>query len=61
MYIQIPMYLVTLGAGFLFAVIKYFVPSIPVTADQIAWLILTILALLNVDVTQALYRGRSVR
>jgi hypothetical protein len=61
MYIQIPYYLVALGAAFLYAVIYYFAPNLPITEAQVLWIILSILAALNVDVTQALWRGRSLR
>lgn len=61
MYLTVPMYLVALGAAFLYAVIKYFAPELPLTEDQVLWLVLTVLALLNVDVVQALWRGRSLR
>jgi hypothetical protein len=61
MYISVPYYLVALGAGFLYAVIYYFVPDLPLTEEQVLWLILTVLAALNVDVVQALWRGRSIR
>lgn len=61
MYIQIPYYLVALFAAFLYAVIYNYAPNLPLTEEQVLWLVLTILAALNVDVTQALYRGRSLR
>lgn len=61
MYITVPMYLVVLGASFLYAIIKNFAPELPLTQDQVLWLVLTILAALNVDVVQALWRGRSIR
>lgn len=54
MYLTVPMYLVALGAAFLYAVIKYFAPDLPLTEDQVVWVIVTILAALNVDVVQAL-------
>lgn len=61
MYLTVPMYLVALGASFLFAVIKNFAPELPLTEDQVLWLVLTILAALNVDVVQALWKGKSLR
>lgn len=61
MYLTVPMYLVALGAAFLYAVIKYFAPALPLTEDQVLWLVLTILALLNVDVVQSLWRRGSIR
>ena len=59
MYLTVPMYLVALGAAFLYAVIKNFAPDLPLTEDQVVWLIVTILTALNVDVVQAL-RNRGV-
>lgn len=61
MYIQIPYYLVALFAAFVYAVIYNYFPDLPLTEEQVLWLVLTILAALNVDVTQALYRGRNLR
>ena len=61
MFISVPYYLVALGAAFLYAVIYQYFPNLPLTQDQVLWLVLTILAALNVDVTQAIYRGRSIR
>lgn len=59
MYLTVPMYLVSLGAGFLYAVVNYYVPSLPLEESQVTWLVLGILTLLNVDVVQAL-RKRGV-
>ncbi len=61
MYLQIPYYLVALGAAFLYAVIHNYAPDLPLEESQVLWIVLTVLAALNVDVTQALYRGRSLR
>ena len=61
MYLTVPMYLVALGASFLYALIKYFAPDLPLEESQVVWLVITILAALNVDVVQALWRGRSLR
>ena len=54
MYLTVPMYLAALGAAFLYAIIKNFVPDLPLTEGQVLWLVLTILAALNIDVVQAL-------
>ena len=59
MYLSVPMYLVALGASFLYAVIQNYFPNLPLTEEQILWLVLSVLALLNVDVVQAL-RKRGV-
>lgn len=61
MYLTVPMYLVALGASFLYAVIGHYAPDVPLTQEQVLWVILTILAALEVDVVQALWRGRSLR
>lgn len=54
MYISIPYYIVALFVAFLYAVIKNFAPDLPLEESQVLWLVLTILAALNVDVVQAL-------
>lgn len=54
MYLTVPMYLVALGVAFLYAIIKNFAPDLPLTEEQVLWLVLTILAALNIDVVQAL-------
>jgi len=54
MYISVPYYLVVLAAGFIYAVINNYVPDLPLTEEQVLWLVLSILAALNVDVVQAL-------
>lgn len=61
MYISVPYYLVALGASFLYAVIHNFAPDLPLEESQVLWIVLTILAALDVDVVQALWRGRSLR
>ncbi len=54
MKVSVPYYLVALLAGFVYAVVNYYVPSLPLTNDQVLWVIISVLALLNVDVVQAL-------
>ena len=54
MKISIPYYLVALTAGFLYAVVHNYVPALPLTNEQVLWIVLAILAVLNVDVVQAL-------
>lgn len=54
MKISVPYYLVALAAAFLYAVIHAYVPDLPLTEEQIVWLVVTILTALNVDVVQAL-------
>jgi hypothetical protein len=59
--VKIPYYLVVLAAGFLYAVVKNFVPSLPLTEEQVLWAVIAILALLNVDVVTALRKVGSLR
>ena len=54
MKISLPYYLVALGAGFVYAVLKQYYPDLPLTEEQVIYIIVFILAALNVDVTQAL-------
>lgn len=54
MKVSVPYYLVALLAGFVYAVINHYVPTLPLTNEQVLWIILTILAALNVDVVNAL-------
>lgn len=54
MKISVPYYLVALFAAFVYAVIKNFVPDLPLTEEQVVWAVIVILAALNVDVVQAL-------
>jgi hypothetical protein len=58
MVLSVPIYLVTVFAAFLYAVIKNFVPDLPLTEDQVVWFVLAILAALNIDVVQALRSAR---
>lgn len=61
MYLSVPYYLVALFAAFVYAAIRNYAPDLPLTEEQVLWLVLTVLAALNVDVVQALWRGRSLR
>ena len=54
MRIQLPYYLVALAASFIYAVIHNYVPDLPLTQEQVVWVVVFILTALNVDVTQAL-------
>lgn len=54
MKLSLPYYLVALFAGFLYAVVHNYVPDLPLTTEQVLWVVLAILALLNVDVVQSL-------
>jgi hypothetical protein len=55
--LSVPVYLVALLAGFLYAVVHYYVPSLPLTQDQVQWLIMTILTLAGVDITNAIRKA----
>jgi len=54
MKISLPYYLVTLFAGFVYAIIKNYAPGLPLTEEQVLWLVIAVLTLLNVDVVNAL-------
>lgn len=61
MKLALPYYLVALFAGFVYAVIHNYVPTLPLTNEQVLWIVLAILAALNVDVTQALRAAGHIR
>lgn len=54
MKVSLPYYLIALFVGLVYAIIKHYVPALPLTEEQVMWAVLGILALLNVDVVQAL-------
>lgn len=54
MRISVPYYLVALAAAFIYAVIHNYVPDLPLTEEQVVWVVVVILTALNVDVVQAL-------
>ena len=54
MKLSLPVYLVGLFVGLVYAIVKNYVPTIPLTEEQVMWFVLLVLAALNVDVTQAL-------
>lgn len=54
MKISFPYYLVALFAGFVYAVIHNYVPDLPLTNEQVLWVVLAVLAALNVDVVNSL-------
>jgi hypothetical protein len=61
MKISFPYYVVALVAGFVYALAKYFVPTLPFDESQVLWVIVTILTALGVDVTQALRASGHIR
>lgn len=54
MKISIPIYIVALLASFVYALVKYLVPTLPVTEEQVLFIIVAILTLAGIDVVQAL-------
>lgn len=54
MKLSIPVYVVGLVAAFLYGLLKFYVPTLPFSVDQVLYVILAILALLHIDVVQAL-------
>ena len=61
MKVSFPYYLVVLGAGFIYAVVHNYVPTLPLTNEQVLWVVLAVLAALNVDVVQALRANKTIR
>lgn len=54
MKVALPYYVVGLVAGFVYALVKYYVPTLPFTEDQVLYVILVVLTLLHIDVINAL-------
>lgn len=54
MKISFPAYLVALGVSFLYAIVHYYVPTLPLTEEQVMWVVITILTALGVDVVNGL-------
>lgn len=54
MKLSLPYYLVAMFAGLIYSVVNYYVPTLPLTNEQVVWVVVAILALLQVDVTNAL-------
>lgn len=54
MKVSVPAYLVALLAGFVYAVIRHYVPTLPLTENQVLWVIVTILTVAGVDVVNAI-------
>lgn len=59
MKLSVPVYVVALVAAFLYGLLLNIFPDLPLTQEQIQWIIVAILTALNVDVVQAL-RARGV-
>lgn len=56
MKVSVPAYLVALFVAFLYAVIHYYVPTLPLTEEQVAWIVLVILTALGIDVAQTVVK-----
>jgi hypothetical protein len=54
MKLSVPVYLIALLASFVYAVVHYYVPTLPLTQDQVQWIVVTILTLAGVDVVNAI-------
>lgn len=61
MKLSVSSYVVGLVVSFVYAIVKYYVPTLPLSEDFVQWVFLTILAVAGVDVTAALKAGRSLR
>ena len=61
MKVAFPAYVVALVAGFIYALAKYYVPTLPFDESQVLWAIVTVLTALGVDVTQALRASGHIR
>jgi len=61
MKLSISSYVVGLVVSFVYAIVKYYLPDLPLSEDFVQWVFLTILALAGVDVVSALKGGRSLR
>lgn len=54
MKVSVPVYIVGLVVALVYGVVKYYVPDLPLTQDQVQWIFVAILAALGVDVTNTL-------
>lgn len=61
MKLSVSAYVVALVAGFVYAIAKYYVPTLPFDESQVLWAILAVLAIFHVDVTQALRANGHLR
>ena len=57
MVLSVPIYLIALLASFVYAAIQHYVPSLPLTQDQVQWVIVTLLTLAGVDITNAIRKA----
>ena len=54
MKVSLPVYVVGLVAAFLYGLLKYYVPTLPFSEEQVLFVLVAILSLLHIDVVQAL-------
>jgi flagellar biosynthesis protein FliR len=59
MKVSLPVYVVGLVVTFVYGIVKYYVPTLPLDEAGVQWIILGILSALSVDVTQGL-KARSL-
>lgn len=52
--VSLPYYLVALFAGLVYSVINYYLPDLPLTNEQVLWVVVTLLTIAGVDISQAL-------
>lgn len=57
MVLSVPVYLVALLAGFIYAVVKNYFPDVPLTVEQVQYIIIAILTLAGVDVVNAIRKA----
>ena len=57
MTLSVPVYLVALLAGFIYAVVKNYWPDLPLTQEQVQYIIIAILTLAGVDVVNAIRKA----
>ena len=54
MKVSIPAYVLSLVVVFVYGIVKYYVPDLPFSQEQLQWVFLVVLGALGVDVTNAL-------
>lgn len=57
MKLSVPIWLVAIVASFVYALLKQYFPELPLTEEQVQYLIITILALAGIDVVNALRKA----
>jgi hypothetical protein len=59
MKVSLPVYVVGLVAAFVYGLLKFYIPTLPFTEEQVLYIIVAVLAILGVDVTQMALRTRA--